>query len=172
MTEPSVPEVTESDPSPFDPEQYEDEDDSFFDQTETQDSSVDADTLLLNAMVAKEKALFMQLPVLEHKKDPIECWKDWSTKGMPLLSAVARKWLAVPASSASSERVFSSAGLTISKKRTKLGAERAATLVFLKTAWPALEAHGVLFNGNGPTAALTQALRAAAEASNSDSESE
>jgi zinc finger BED domain-containing protein 1 (E3 SUMO-protein ligase ZBED1) len=65
-----------------------------------------------------------------------------------LLSVVARKWLAVPASSAASERMFSSAGLTVSKKRTCLKADRVSTLVFLKTAWPALEAQGVLYGAD------------------------
>ena len=54
--------------------------------------------------------------------------------------------------------MFLSAGLTISKKRTKLGAERAATLVFLKTAWPTLQKFGVLYDGSGPSPRLTGVL--------------
>lgn len=146
-----------AEPSLFDMDLEDDDDDSFFTTAGTPAVSVDTQKLLFDAMVEKEKQTYMQLAATYLKSDPFSTWKDWS-KGMPMLSEVARKWLAVPASSASSERVFSSAGLTISKKRTKLGAKRAATLVFLKTAWPTLQRFGVLYGGDGPTSELSKAL--------------
>jgi len=87
---------------------------------------------------------FKQEKVLAKLLDPFEWWRDHKAL-YPLLAMVARKWLAVPASSASSERVFSSAGLTLTKKRQRLLPGRIAKLVFLKTAWPALEELQVLY---------------------------
>ena len=153
-------------PSLFDMQLDEDDDDDdFFCGVGSATGTVGSQQMIMDAMIDSEKQTYMQLAATGWKTDPLETWKQWS-KGMPLLGEVARKWLAVPASSASSERVFSSAGLTISKKRTKLGAERAATLVFLKTAWPTLQKSGVLYDGSGPSALLTSQLNA----SDSDSE--
>jgi zinc finger BED domain-containing protein 1 (E3 SUMO-protein ligase ZBED1) len=85
---------------------------------------------------------------LQEKENPYMWWRERAAN-YPLLSVVARKWLAVPASSAASERMFSSAGLTVSKKRTRLKTDHVSTLVFLKTAWPTLEAKGILYGSNG-----------------------
>jgi len=50
----------------------------------------------------------------------------------PLLSAAARHYLAAPAMSVPSERLFSSAGDIADNKRTCLLAENLERLVFLK----------------------------------------
>jgi hAT family C-terminal dimerisation region len=107
------------------------------------DDGVDAsaDTAyILQQRIGSEVKLYKSLSKLGNTSDdnPLEWWQQHAS-AYPLLAAVARKWLAVPASSAASERVFSSAGLTVSSKRTSLGTERVATLVFLKAAWPVLE---------------------------------
>ncbi len=50
-----------------------------------------------------------------------------------LLSAgAARMYLAIPASSASSERVFSGAGYTFSKRRQAMNAASLSSLVFIR----------------------------------------
>lgn len=158
-------------PSLFDMELDEDDDnlDDFLSGVGVATGTADCDKVIMDAMIDSEKQTYMQLAATGLKINPLETWKQWS-KGMPLLGEVARKWLAVPASSASSERVFSSAGLTISKKRTKLGAERAATLVFLKTAWPTLQKSGVLYDGSGPSAQLNRVLNAADSDTDGDAE--
>jgi hypothetical protein len=102
---------------------------------------VSADTAyILQQRIGSEVKLYKSLPKLGNTShdNPLEWWQKHAS-AYPFLAAVARKWLAVPASSAASERVFSSAGLTVSSKRTSLGTERVATLVFLKAAWPVLE---------------------------------
>jgi hAT family C-terminal dimerisation region len=116
------------------------------DDDETLDDSItDADMVLLSQRIESEKKCFRSIsePALL-SGSPYKRWHDRAV-AYPLLSVVARKWLAVPASSAASERMFSSAGLTVNQKRNSLKPELVATLVFLKTARPSLEAQGVLY---------------------------
>ncbi len=49
----------------------------------------------------------------------------------PQLSHLARKFLAIQATSAPSERLFSAAGLTIANDRARLLPDNAAMLIFL-----------------------------------------
>ena len=49
----------------------------------------------------------------------------------PTLARLARKYLAIPASSAASERVFLAAGNVVTRKRHKLGDDTVDALVFL-----------------------------------------
>jgi hAT family C-terminal dimerisation region len=53
----------------------------------------------------------------------------------PTLNQIARKVLCIPATSAPAERVFSTAGLTISTLRAKLDCENASCLTFLRDNW-------------------------------------
>ncbi|CAN0453708.1 unnamed protein product, partial [Laminaria digitata] len=49
----------------------------------------------------------------------------------PILSQLAREYLAVPATSAASERLFSVAGNTITEKRSSLTDKNADNIIFL-----------------------------------------
>lgn len=113
-------------------------------QLETQEAGADPELAYLDDRITSELNLYKTLAQLQVGKDPLEWWRG-KAKSLPLIAQVARKWLAVPASSAASERLFSSAGLTVSDKRTCLDPERVATLVFLKQAWPTLEKQGILY---------------------------
>ncbi|MES3019411.1 MAG: hAT family dimerization domain-containing protein [Bacteroidota bacterium] len=62
--------------------------------------------------------------------NPLEWWKTREQQ-YPLMSKLARQYLCCPATSAPSERIFSSAGLTITAKRTRLKPQHASSLVFL-----------------------------------------
>lgn len=74
----------------------------------------DQTLVILDARIASELAIYKTLPQIKDKGDPLEWWrKQASTGNLSLTAMVARKWLAVPASSAASERLFSSAGLTV-----------------------------------------------------------
>ena len=66
--------------------------------------------------------------------NPLAWWKG-HRETFPILSQIARKILCIPATSAPSERVFSVAGLTISKLRSRLDSENASCLIFLKDNW-------------------------------------
>ena len=57
----------------------------------------------------------------------------------PLLAELSRRILCIPATSAPSERVFSAAGLTISKKRASFNPDTAADLIFLNGSWAQAE---------------------------------
>jgi hypothetical protein len=70
--------------------------------------------------------------------DPLDWWCVKQSQ-FPLLSKLAVKYLAIPATSAPSERVFSTAGITIASERAKLDPKGAGDLVFLHDAVPALK---------------------------------
>ena len=70
--------------------------------------------------------------------NPLIWWKIHS-KMLPLLSTLASRILCIPATSAPSERVFSSAGLTIAKCRASLQPQHASELIFLHDSWPFAE---------------------------------
>lgn len=65
----------------------------------------------------------------------LEWWLS-QRKFYPTLYKVACVYLAVPATSAASERVFSDAGNIITKKRNRLSPENANNLVFLHGCHP------------------------------------
>ena len=62
-------------------------------------------------------------------------WRKDRMESSPTLCQIARKVLCIPATSAPSERVFSAAGLTISKMRSRLDSENASYLIFLRDNW-------------------------------------
>lgn len=70
----------------------------------------------------------------------------------PIISQMARDYLAIPATSAPSERVFSVAGNLISKKRTRISSENVRYVLCLRS-WGFLveddEEEDILFDANG-----------------------
>lgn len=62
-------------------------------------------------------------------------WWQMHEKVLPMLSTLAKRILCVPATSAPSERVFSVAGLTISKCRTSIQPQHASDIIFLHDSW-------------------------------------
>lgn len=57
------------------------------------------------------------------------------------MSRLAGKILCIPASSASSERIISSAGLTVSDKRTRLDSNIVSEIVFLRNSWESIDGY-------------------------------
>ncbi len=55
------------------------------------------------------------------------------------MATIAMRVLAIPATSAPSERVFSTTGITIAKERSRLDPHNAAELIFLHDALPAIK---------------------------------
>ena len=64
------------------------------------------------------------------EKSPLDWWADRETK-YPQLSVIAKRVLAVPATSVPLERIFSSAGLIITKLRNRLSSEVVDQIIFL-----------------------------------------
>lgn len=75
--------------------------------------------------------------------NPLVWWKN-NDKAYPHLAVLARRILCIPATSASSERVFSTAGATVTNERSRLAPENVANCVFLHDTWPVLEVFGVM----------------------------
>ena len=63
--------------------------------------------------------------------DRLDWWKKHE-KMLPLLSKVAKQVLGIPCSSAKSERVFSTGGMMVSKKRHRLKSTRVENLLVIK----------------------------------------
>ena len=63
--------------------------------------------------------------------DRLAWWKKHE-QFLPQLSKVAKHVLGIPCSSAKSERVFSTGGFMVTKRRSRLGAERVENLIVLK----------------------------------------
>jgi hypothetical protein len=69
--------------------------------------------------VANEIARYLQFPTIDGDDDPLPWWK-FHENGFPLLSQYGRRHLAIPANSASTERLFSKAGQIVTAKRVYL----------------------------------------------------
>ena len=78
-----------------------------------------------------------QLNVGELHRDSIVLlwWKEHAAQ-FPYLSQLARRYLAMPATSASVERLFSVAGQVVTAKRANLDPKTVTLLVFLHEAIP------------------------------------
>jgi len=81
-----------------------------------------------------EILLFKRAAILAFGQCPLLWWALHLHK-FPLISKVARKFLCSPATSASSERVFSVAGRVIEKRRNRLTGSNAENLIFLHENW-------------------------------------
>ena len=66
--------------------------------------------------------------------EPLEWWRT-NAASLPYLARLARKLLCIPATSASTERIFSSAGLTITRLRARLTPDNASNILFLAGAY-------------------------------------
>lgn len=71
-------------------------------------------------------------------KNPLDWWEKIK-KSYPLLCQVAYIVLAIPATSAPVERLFSAAGIVLNKARNRLDPDLAAEVIFLKESWEGLK---------------------------------
>lgn len=85
--------------------------------------------------VKNEVSVYRGLPLIPNSEDPILWW--WSKKDtLPFLLQLSNTYLCVQASSTPLERVFSTAGDTIIKVRSRILPEKANMLIFLnKNCW-------------------------------------
>lgn len=79
----------------------------------------------------QEVEIYKGLPAISMREDPVIRW--WNKRNvLPMLFKGATGYLCVQASSTPSERVFSTAGNTISQDRSRLLPEKANMLIFLQ----------------------------------------
>ncbi len=110
--------------------------------TENQESEIEpvsSNSLLArifqnNSIRIDEIASYLALPKVHPDECPLMWWKTNRTR-FSILSKVARKYLAIPATSTPSERLFSEAGNIMTIKRTQLSSNTLENLVFCKKNW-------------------------------------
>ena len=79
----------------------------------------------------EELESYLEEPEIESTRNPLHWWRE-NEERFPRIAKVARKYLAVPASSIASERVFSTAGNIMNKKRCSLSSKHLNILIFIK----------------------------------------
>ena len=72
---------------------------------------------------------FMESPI-KLSENPLNWWKSKEAQ-YPKLAKVAKKYLCAPATSASSERVFSTAGFISQDRRNRISPEKVDKVIFL-----------------------------------------
>ena len=80
----------------------------------------------------EEYILYFREPIEIQEIHPLTYWKNNAYK-FPILSVLARRFLAIPATSASVERLFSIAGNILTKSRNRLYPTTAKQLILLKS---------------------------------------
>lgn len=106
--------------------------DTMDDLLEKEDSS-EQDTSQNMPDLEREIKNFLILPPasVEEARNALEWWKMYS-KSFPLLAALAKSVLSIPAASTTSERVFSASGGIISDKRHNLTPDNTKKLTLIK----------------------------------------
>ncbi|KAM8731669.1 E3 SUMO-protein ligase ZBED1-like [Acanthopagrus schlegelii] len=84
----------------------------------------------VDVIAEEEMDIYCRSPSVPLSEDPLEWWKRHEGS-FPLLSRLAKRYLCIPGTSVSAERVFSTAGDVITAKRSVLKPEHVDQLVFL-----------------------------------------
>jgi hypothetical protein len=78
-----------------------------------------------------ELQTYMNVKTISAKDCPLSWWKEHESH-YPIMSQLARRYLCIPASSASSERLWSISGHLVTKYRNRLNGDTICGLMFLK----------------------------------------
>lgn len=78
-----------------------------------------------------ELDIYLELPLTSDDNEMLTFWRKHRQQ-LPKMAAIARKVLSIPATSTSSERVFSACGYTLNDRRARMNAETLEKLMFLK----------------------------------------
>ena len=88
--------------------------------------------------VSDEVEEYLREDKIHFDKNPFEWWEGKKGK-YPILAKMARIYLAAPATSTPSERLFSDAGNLLSAKRTRMNSELFKRIMFLKRNGPKID---------------------------------
>lgn len=80
--------------------------------------------------VESEVDMYLKDPPAPLESSPT-CWWKVNERRFPTLATLAKRYLCTPGTSVPSERVFSVAGLTVNRLRTRLTPEHVNMLIFL-----------------------------------------
>ena len=95
------------------------------------DTGIESDSeVSIGEKVNQEVSTYLKVPRLDYELDPLEWWKN-NESAYPTLAKLAKKYLTVPATSASSERLFSKSGKVVTPLRASLKPDKVEQLVFL-----------------------------------------
>jgi hypothetical protein len=83
-------------------------------------------------IIASEVVRYFKMKNMSRSSDPLAWWATVGKDVYPRIYKVARKYLVFPGTSVPSERVFSTAGGILTKKRSSLADKSASNLIFLK----------------------------------------
>jgi hypothetical protein len=75
---------------------------------------------------------YLEMTLLNRKKNPLEIWKQYKNK-FPDLYNMQLKYLCIPATSVPSERVFSKTGLITNDRRNRLSPKNLDLIIFLNS---------------------------------------
>ena len=84
-----------------------------------------------NSTIKKEMDLY-EAHEISKKEESVLMWWKAHEKSMPNLAKFARKILAIPSSSAKSERVYSTGGNFVVAKRTRMNSKKVENLIVIK----------------------------------------
>lgn len=85
----------------------------------------------ISLLLQKEMLMYEQESPIPAQQNPLMWWKTLGSGRYPHVAQMAKKYLSIPGSSVRSERVFSSAGNIVNKKRSALAPSNVDYLVFL-----------------------------------------
>jgi len=85
----------------------------------------------LTSSPADEFETYLLMPTPNNSSDILQFWNEHQTR-LQVMADIAKQLLAVPATSTSSERVFSVCGAVFTERRCRMTATNLEKLVFLK----------------------------------------
>ena len=85
----------------------------------------------LKTPIQKDLDRYESYSLADSNVDILEWWRTHENT-LPILSQIAKQVLTIPASSAKSERVFSTGGNIVTKKQNRLNPELVETLILIK----------------------------------------
>ena len=94
------------------------------------DKLLGEETMISEPTLSAEFDKYLTEPPLPRRENPLKWWKENAPR-FKVVSYVAKRLLCMPATSTPSERVFSTAGLTVTKLRSCLKPKHVDALIFL-----------------------------------------